>query len=45
VNESRVMETLSLQRPPVVASPFILPRIKPWESRTIMAVAVQGAPR
>jgi hypothetical protein len=37
-------ETPSLWRPPVVVSRLSLARIKPWESRTMMAVAVQGAP-
>jgi hypothetical protein len=43
VNEGGATETLSLQRPPVVASRLSLPRIKPWESCTVTAVAVQGA--
>ena len=46
VNVGGVTEALALHRPPVVTSPSILAHgSMPWESRTMMVVAVQGAPR
>ena len=46
VNVGGVTEALALHRPPVVTSPSILAhRSMPWESRTMMVVAVQGAPQ
>ena len=45
VNVGGVTEALALHRPPVVTSPSILAHGNmPWESRTMMVVAVQGAP-
>ena len=45
VNVGGVTEALALHRPPVVTSPSILAHgSMPWESRTMMVVAVQGAP-
>ena len=42
----RVTETLTLQRSLVVASLTVLAHgSMPWESRTMVAVAVQGAPQ
>ena len=37
MNVGGVTEALTLQRPLVVAPRLSLPRIKPWESRTMMA--------
>jgi hypothetical protein len=46
VSEGRVTEALTRQRALVVTSPTILAHgSMPWESRTMVAVAVQGAPR
>jgi hypothetical protein len=46
VNVGGVTEALALHRPPVVTSPSILAHgSMPWGSRTMMVVAVQGAPR
>ncbi|KAI0265012.1 hypothetical protein BGY98DRAFT_939674 [Russula aff. rugulosa BPL654] len=45
VNVGGVTEALALHRPSVVTSPSILAHgSMPWESRTMMVVAVQGAP-
>jgi hypothetical protein len=45
VNVGRATEALTLQKPLVVASLSILAHgSMPWESRTMVAVAVQGAP-
>jgi hypothetical protein len=46
VNVGRATEALTLQKPLVVASLSILAHgSMPWESRTMVAVAVQGAQR
>ena len=45
MNVGRATEALTLQKPLVVASLSILAHgSMPWESRTMVAVAVQGAP-
>ena len=45
VNVGGVTEALAFAQAPVVTSPSILAHgSMPWESRTMMVVAVQGAP-